>query len=438
MDIIGWLKLFGLAVQLFNQTEMNNQTIVHYQLDTTNSQLFHTVSGLPSLSIQVQQTNTNELLTTYVLLPWQDLYEPKTTNGDAVQQALSKQFYTVMEFALVYCTFEKSNLSDEQKSILDKYKKFFIKLFDIDNNNTIIRHSDGITSPQGLQIISKKEYPFYEVQDIAVPGSKTKTSAKKSRSIKGKMVQRNFIPDYGTIKSEWKSYGNPINDKCILKKQREIVALFESALLECLTNPKINRKMIYENALIDLDEIFNTCTSKTNFTTNFGKDLLKRLLSPNEPGLRELFEDNPFSGYQPKRTPDISSDYMPSVDKYFKSLPSAKLSYLCKLFSQFKKYRTLAKRNPGKWVDGNMILGARPKEYEPSLEELILAEIGERINQIILNNSSDSIAAFISARKCKPGKIQFKKFTFTHSDVMGSGRFFYVDRIEETHLKLTE
>jgi hypothetical protein len=86
-------------------------------------------------------------------------------------------------------------------------------------------------------------------------------------------------------------------------------------------------------------------------------------------------------------------------------------------------------------VEGNMILGVRPKEYEPSLEELVLGETGERISKVINNNEKEEIISYLKNNKCHMRKIKFRKFTFTHADVMGSGRFFYVDTIEEVKLK---
>ena len=81
-----------------------------------------------------------------------------------------------------------------------------------------------------------------------------------------------------------------------------------------------------------------------------------------------------------------------------------------------------------------MILGARPKEYIPSKEELIADEIGERIRK-----TAEECIPMTLAEKSKtrvPKQLKYCHYTFTHSDVMGSGRFFYVDQIQETVITL--
>jgi hypothetical protein len=83
-----------------------------------------------------------------------------------------------------------------------------------------------------------------------------------------------------------------------------------------------------------------------------------------------------------------------------------------------------------------MILGANPREYRPSLEELILAEIGERIEKILDFYPKKEVLKILGKAKKDLKKAKFRKFTFIHSDAMGSGRFFYVDKIQESEINL--
>ena len=84
-----------------------------------------------------------------------------------------------------------------------------------------------------------------------------------------------------------------------------------------------------------------------------------------------------------------------------------------------------------------MILGARAKEYIPSDEELILAEVGKRIMGTMETFHQDQRSKVLRGLWCLPRILRFSEFTFTHSDVMGSGRFFYVDEIIPIIFKLS-
>ena len=82
------------------------------------------------------------------------------------------------------------------------------------------------------------------------------------------------------------------------------------------------------------------------------------------------------------------------------------------------------------------MLGANLVEYKPTPEELILAEIGKRIKILLKNNSSLQITQIIKKHQIKKEFLEFNSYTFTHSDVMGSGRFFYVENIDTIKVEL--
>ena len=137
--------------------------------------------------------------------------------------------------------------------------------------------------------------------------------------------------------------------------------------------------------------------------------------------------DDLFPDYQPKRTPDTMLDYMPSLLEDLARIPEANLSNLPKLIDLYIEYKKNAARSPGEWVEGNMILGAREKEYRPSREELVLNEIGDRISYVVSETDPESLENLLKQIKKYPKKIEFTRFFYTHYDVMGSGRFFYID-----------
>lgn len=140
----------------------------------------------------------------------------------------------------------------------------------------------------------------------------------------------------------------------------------------------------------------------------------------------ELPDRPEFGDYQPKTMPDTVFDYLHKVckdekcRKKFEEIPQAKEENLDELMLLFKQYKTLTAENKGEYVQGNPLLGAPEKEYIPSPEELLLSEIGWRIEQLVKSG------------KKIPEKIAYTHFTITHVDVMGSGRFFYAESENRT------
>lgn len=145
-----------------------------------------------------------------------------------------------------------------------------------------------------------------------------------------------------------------------------------------------------------------------------------------------------FPDYRPKRTPDTMLDYMPSLLEDLARIPESNLSNLSNLIDLYIEYKKNAARSPGEWVDGNMILGAREKEYRPSREELVLNEIGDRISYVVSETDPGSLEKLLKKMKKYPKKIEFTRFYYIHYDVMGSGRFFYIDGMDKIEFTLSE
>jgi hypothetical protein len=193
---------------------------------------------------------------------------------------------------------------------------------------------------------------------------------------------------------------------------------------------------VFTRTLKGVEEILDQNGCKTDFYVSYYTDFLKKILSCKDPIVTELVYESPFADYQPKTTPDVLTDYMPSAYSIVKDLPAAELDNLNNLIEQYRKYRKLAKKNPGKWVDGNMILGANPREYEPTYEEILLCEIGNRIRILHQNFSPKELRKQAISRVGFSNTIHYKDFSVTHSDVMGSGRFFYININQEVKFKL--
>ena len=145
-------------------------------------------------------------------------------------------------------------------------------------------------------------------------------------------------------------------------------------------------------------------------------------------------EKDLFPDYRPKKTLDTIYDYLrePKTEIFVVlsniGQPTAdKFDIILDLFIQYHK---AAIRNPGSIQKGNIAIGADPHQYYPSEEELLLSELGKMINKIIISNSKESIEQIKKEKGIQSQKIVYNEILFRHVDVMGSGRYFYAEKIE--------
>ena len=143
-----------------------------------------------------------------------------------------------------------------------------------------------------------------------------------------------------------------------------------------------------------------------------------------------------FPDYQPETTPDDVLDYRPGLAEELDDIPTAQLDNLKELVERFRKYRKKARKDRGTWTEGNPLLGGREREYVPSDAELLLSETGQRIARILDDYKANTILNRIKKDGIRSLKLEFTRFGFVHYDVMGSGRFFYVEEIEEMKIQL--
>ncbi|MFH2076713.1 MAG: hypothetical protein ABIJ57_15445, partial [Pseudomonadota bacterium] len=98
---------------------------------------------------------------------------------------------------------------------------------------------------------------------------------------------------------------------------------------------------------------------------------------------------------------------------------------LPQLIQALKEHQVRASANPGEKRPGNVALGADPEEYEPSDEELIAGEIGQRIRRVVESTTKGDLERVLAGAGLKDDEIKYNEFSFRHMDVMGSGRYFY-------------
>ncbi|MFX0031892.1 MAG: hypothetical protein ACFE8E_12690 [Candidatus Hodarchaeota archaeon] len=146
-----------------------------------------------------------------------------------------------------------------------------------------------------------------------------------------------------------------------------------------------------------------------------------------------MSEKDLYPDYEPKKTPDTVKDYLryPKT-KIFNILDEIGVPSIDKLkiiLDLFIKYKEEAKKKPGRVEDGRVYLGADLKQYVPSEEELLVSELGKLILNIVKKHTKDEIDEYKKRMKIKSQKIVFYEITFRHVDVMGSGRYFYAEKM---------
>ena len=145
-------------------------------------------------------------------------------------------------------------------------------------------------------------------------------------------------------------------------------------------------------------------------------------------------EKKKFPDYVPKQTPDTIEDYLRGPSKVYDTLsksPKPELENIEELIEILEQCKKEAKDHPGNTGEGNVAIGADPDQYYPSDEELIVSEIGKRIQTIINDNSEDNLREYLKTINLNVKKIEFNEIYFRHVDVMGSGRFFYAEKKTE-------
>ncbi|MBY9020513.1 MAG: hypothetical protein KGD67_05605 [Candidatus Lokiarchaeota archaeon] len=147
-----------------------------------------------------------------------------------------------------------------------------------------------------------------------------------------------------------------------------------------------------------------------------------------------------FPDYKPKISPDTISDYIRRPNKVYEiigKIGDLHISKLNNILALFNNYEKKAKKNVGKYEEGNVAIGADQFQYYPSEEELVVSELGKMILQLIESYSKQQLKTLKLRYNLKSQQIRFYEMSFRHVDVMGSGRFFYADKAaKETIIEL--
>lgn len=373
---------------------------------------------------------SNKKIAEIILIPWQTF--SLNGNQQIVNDPLAlMQLVGVNDYCLVYALFpgektggDEADFVEDLKQLLNKYAELNM---DEDNYPTLV--------PDGIQIIASREFDHFIEWEIAEPGSKIPPVNELAKISDKKMLHVTVVPDFGPVKEYWIKPANLYIDTYYTSIEDELLNIFSECIAKCGTNPE-NRNEIFASAEEQFKNLFTAANSWVNYLSDKYKARLSNWLMIEEPAAEYPGDENIFPDYQPKLTPDTAIDYMPQLAEEFKLIPEAKLEDLANLLQLFHQTKEKVLLNPGQWEDGNIILGAKEKEYKPTKDELLLAEIGSRIELIINSSDRDKITDGVQSQNINEKQIEFDRFTFVHADVMGSGRFFYVDQIENVAVLL--
>lgn len=139
-----------------------------------------------------------------------------------------------------------------------------------------------------------------------------------------------------------------------------------------------------------------------------------------------------FPGYTPKDTADTVLDYRASVSGDINALPP--ISDGPGLARAFIEWKAKASASPGAYEQGAVQLGADPQEYRPSDAELVAAEAGDRLAAALAGADEATRAGIAAVLGDTPESRIYRRFDYRHSDVMGSGRYFYASKPKEAAL----
>lgn len=422
-----WIKMFCLLMRLLYPEK--ESALAELQIYPTLPSVYGwiTPDSLTSYSFVLTDTRSHKALKEYLLIPRQNLCDA----GHGDDSAWVKiRFLTVTPYVIVFEVLHGS-VDADILPIVQNFERHFLRLIAVDTCEKIIRQEQGFTIQTDLQVIRFREYPHYIDLETAGPGSRIIDRLTVRELGKEKIIRWSVVPDRGKPRRQWIEGNHPTKDHCA-----ELTAILEMQAM--LTGQDYYPSYLRNDMnTIALKQRLRVALTKSGCDTNVTDLWVTQLrqwlwnADPRYADIRRVYPD-----YEPKQTPDSITDYRPSLIADIGQLPPAELDSLGSLLRWFRYYEAAAGKNKGKWIKGNLTLGANEKEYSPSKDELLLNACGDRIRKIVENYSSDEIDQWLKTRKIKTLKIRYQHFTFRYVDVLGSGRYFYVDRSEGVTLFL--
>jgi hypothetical protein len=284
---------------------------------------------------------------------------------------LAAPLWTVTPTALVFGPWLGPDGVMADAALLERVTVTAAAALDVEALQAPCDDDPATTIPADVQLISAECHRHYVSLQIAMPGSRVPTDDELRALAPGKMVELWVMPDHGEVIHRW------------------IAPPAGTGEADAMGSPG----------------------------------------SPEDPG-PEFAGPGPFGDYTAKDTPDTVVDYRGALAPRLKALPPETLEALPEMVLLLRRQQRQAMKNRGEWIDGNIILGADPREYVPSDDELIEAAIGERLARVVEANVPEEVRRTLHEAGVEVSELMFRSFTFRHVDVMGSGRFFYASMAE--------
>ena len=426
-----WIGLLGRAARLTAKLFFGESVKVDLSWHSNDTFIFSAKDGLEYLCIKITNNEKKELLQ-YDVIPWQSFtIKPRV---DLSEKGISgEELVVVTDYAVIYSFIKPGTLDGNDIKQAGKFKKLFEPLLEINKNHRL--QEEVLHFPENVRIISNRAYDYYVDLQIALPGTVMPADSEWMNICEGRMLYLQLVPDMGEIKKRWIKTADLPVDPYYTAVEDGLLKYFGEALDETSDSPAL-RNEIFNRTKSKIRKLFSGPNSYVKSLSDKYEERLKRWLFVKETAPLYPTEENMFGDYRPKRTPDTVVDYMPSLSADIKNLPHAELENYSDLLRLLQFYSENAKSNPGNWEEGNMILGGKPREYRPSKDELLASETGDRLAHIINTHPKEKIIEFLNREGSIPTDVEYTRYTFTHADVMGSGRFFYVQTSEKIKLSL--
>lgn len=425
-----WIDLLGTATTLMAKLHFGDQIRVECSWEDNGKYIFSAATAMDYLRICIHTDEKKELME-YHIIPWQNF---SIYHGNEFLISM-EEVSTVTDYAVVYSHLKPREKQKNDLEIINTFTPLFFHLIERERNHRLLEETQEF--PEHIQFISKNVYPYYADLQIATPGTILPDDATLRKYWPGKMIYLQLVPDIGALKKRWIKSDELHTDTYYTSVEDDLLACFSKALAEATVTPE-RRNEIFRESQLKMRSLFSAANSYVNFLYDTYEERLSRWLDVDETASELRVEETPFGDYEPKLTPDHLIDYMPSLSEEIEKLPAASLPNTMALIRLLHFYQKQAQTNPGQWEEGNMILGAQPQEYRPSKEELLASEIGDRLATILHSHPKEIISATLNKEGLTITTLEYVQYTVTHVDVMGSGRFFYINPPKTINLKITD
>jgi len=306
------------------------------------------------------------------------------------------------------------------------------KLLNVDNRKSI-RDFLYTPMPAHLQVTSVTEYNYYVELNVAQPGSRIPENEILSSLAPGKMIVLTIITDWGPIHVRLIA---PEKSSAEQDLDQKLYNLYKQTLEQAKSTIKnqVARRQLFFKAKDKLEQILKDSPLFADELYNSLQLELLSLLYLDEWVLREEETLEVFPDYEPKFSEDTVLDYRSALYSQIHELPEAVSQNLKALVNLLTEYKKRALNNPGRFEEGQVMLGADMNQYVPSDEECMESEIGDRIAAIAAEMSPQELRSLLKQQGIEISQMSYGKINYRHVDVMGSGRFFYADEPVEVYI----